>query len=133
MLLRIAFLLLTTIGAALAIAAALAHAELDFSDFDDVLMQDMEHAVKALEPHIGAHDAAAATHDAELIRDGLQWAERYFAGKSGTDDAVAWAKEGQAHAAEVVSSLSAHDFQTAAAAARGLAKTCRTCHDAYRP
>jgi hypothetical protein len=114
-------------------AAGAARAELDFSDFDDLLMQTMEDTLKALEPHIGGQDVAAATEDAQVLREGLQWAETYFTTKGGADDAVALAKEGQQHAAAVVSSLAQNDFAAAAAAARSVAKTCRTCHDAYRP
>jgi hypothetical protein len=124
----------TAVLAALAtLGAGAARAELDFSDFDTLLMQTMEDTLKALEPNIGGKDVAAATEDAEVLREGLQWAESYFAAKGGTDDAVAIAKEGQAHAATVVKSLAAGDFDAAAAAARGVAKSCRACHDAYRP
>jgi hypothetical protein len=111
---------------------AAAGAALDFSDFDDILMQSMEDTVKALEPRIGAKDVAAATEDAEFLREGLQWAESYFVSK-GVADAAALAKEGQEHAANVVKALAANDFDAAAAAARNVSKTCRSCHDAYRP
>jgi hypothetical protein len=121
-----------TLGA-LSAAGGAARAELDFSDFDTLLMQSMEDTIKALEPRIGNKDVAAATEDAEFLREGLQWAESYFAAKGGADDAVAFAKEGQQHAAKVTTSLAAGDFAAAAAAARGVAKSCRTCHDVYRP
>jgi hypothetical protein len=123
---------LPALALAAALGAATVRAELDLSDFDDILMQDMEDTVKALEPHIGGKDVAAATDDAAFLREGLQWAESYFAAK-GVDDAVAIAKEGQQHAANVTKALESGDFEGAAAAARAVAKTCRTCHDAYRP
>jgi hypothetical protein len=116
-----------------ALGAGAARAEIDFSDFDTFLMQTMEDTLKALEPHIGGKNVAAATEDAQVLREGLQWAESYFAAKGGADDAVALAKEGQEHAAAVATALESGDFEAAAAAARGVAKTCRACHDAYRP
>jgi hypothetical protein len=124
---------LSALGLVAGLAAGVSHAELDLTDFDDFVMQTMEDTLKALEPHIGAKDVTAATDDAEVLLEGLQWAETYFAAKSGVDDAVAIAKQGQEHAANVAKSLAARDFAAAAAAARSVAKTCRTCHDAYRP
>ena len=121
------------VGIGAIFVASLARAELDFSDFDDFLMQSMERTLKALEPRIRAHDIAAATDDAESLREGLQWAEQYFTRKGSADDAVTLAKQGQELAATVVRSLAAKDFDGAATAARGVAKTCRSCHDAYRP
>src|SRR5262249_6861391 len=55
---------LATLAVADEPAKAAAGAALDFSDFDDILMQSMEDTVKALEPRIGAKDVAAATEDA---------------------------------------------------------------------
>jgi hypothetical protein len=123
---------LVAFGALVLLTAGAARAELDFSDFDDFLMQEMEDALKALEPHIGTKDVAAAAEDVEVLREGLQWAETYFSTK-GVEDAIALAKQGQEHAAAVAKSLAAGDLDAAAAAARSVAKTCRSCHDAYRP
>ena len=78
-------------------------------------------------PHV-----AVATRLADFLRDGLQWVESYFAAK-GVTDAVGIAKEGQQHVALVAKALAANAFAAAASAARAVSKTCRTCHDAYRP
>lgn len=104
----------------------------DFSDIDTLLMQDMDRRVKNLEPLIGAKNKDQASAIATFLRDGLKKAEAYFVGKE-TADAVEYAREGQTRADAVLSALEADDFDAAAAAARGVARSCRTCHDVYRP
>mgnify|MGYP005829715263 CR=1 FL=1 len=120
-----------TLIAATAGAAALA-AEIDLSYFDTLLMQDLDHTVKELEPHIGGKNAAAATEAVTFLRDGLEWTESYFAAK-GVPDGAKLAREGKERAAEALTALAAGDFDAAAAAARDVAKSCRACHDVYRP
>lgn len=108
-------------------------AEIDLSDFDDDLMRDMDDAVKDLEPVLGAKNAAAATADAEVLRNGFKWTEDYFARKGSATDAVEFARTSQQLTAAVLQHVAARDFDAAAAAARELSKSCRKCHDVYKP
>ena len=78
---------LATALLSLALCTAAA-ADLDLSDFDTLLMQDMDAAIKDLEPLLGAKDAGAATATAEFLRDGLEWTERYFETKGNAADGV---------------------------------------------
>jgi len=119
------------IGAVLPIALALA--DIDLSDFDTVVMDIMDQTVKDLEPHIGARDLAAAKDDAQVLLEGLKETAAYFAGKANASGAEALAREGQEHAAAVLRALDAGDFDKAADAARAISRTCRKCHDRYRP
>ena len=112
--------------------AALAAAELDLSDFDTLLMQDMDATVKDLEPLIGGRNAAEATEAVTFLEEGLGWTESYFAAK-GVPDAEKLAREGKERAVAARTAITSGDFNAAAAAAREVAKSCRACHDAYRP
>ena len=117
------------VGALLSFAVT---AEVDVSGVDTFLMQDMDASAKELEPLIGARNAPAATKAVTFLSDGLKWTENYFAAQ-GASDAVQFARDGQQRAAAVASALAGSDFAGAATAARALTKTCRACHDVYRP
>lgn len=126
--LQLAYVGMGLLGAA-AFAAA---AEIDLNDFDTLLMQDMDATVKELEPLIGGRNAAAATEAVAFLEEGLGWTEQYFASK-GAADGASFAREGKERAAAARVALSGGDFAAAAEAARDVAKSCRTCHDVYRP
>jgi cytochrome c556 len=108
-------------------------AEVDLKDFDDDLMRDMDTAIKDLEPVVGAKNAVAATGDAELLRDGFKQTEDYFARKGNAADAVEFARKSEELTAAVLKEITANDFDAAANSARALSKSCRACHDVYKP
>jgi hypothetical protein len=120
-------------GASVILAAGAALADIDLKDFDDDLMRDMDSAIKDLEPVIGAKNAVAAAGDAELLRDGFKQTEDYFAKKGGAADAVDFARHSAELTATVLRSINAGDFDAAGNTARALSKSCRNCHDVYKP
>ena len=124
---------LAVLWSAAAIAAGTALKSIDLTDFDDDLMHDMDDATKDLEPVLGANNAAVAATDAQVLRNGFKWTEDYFVRKGNTADAVKIARDGQELIAAVVRSIGNKDFPAAAASARDAAKTCRACHDIYKP
>lgn len=105
----------------------------NFDDVDSDLMRGMEDAIKDLEPVLSAGNLESAQADAEVLRDGLQWVERYFVAKGGVDDGVAIARDGRAVVAKLLEHLAAKDATAAIEAARATAKNCRSCHDIYKP
>jgi cytochrome c556 len=111
----------------------LAFADIDLSDFDDDVMRSMDDAIKDLEPVIAAKNPKSATEDAEAIRDGLRWTEQYFVKKGAADDAVQYAQKAELMTEAVLKDLGANDLESASAAARTLSKSCKNCHDAYKP
>ena len=121
------------LGVCALLCAAVAFAAIDLSDFDDDLMQDMDDAIKDLEPVIAGKSIDAARADAETLQNGLKWTEDYFAAKGSAPDAVKFAQEGQGLTASILKSLAAGYFESSLDNARKLAKTCRTCHDVYKP
>jgi len=114
-------------------SSALAFASIDLSDFDDDLMRNMDDAVKSLDASIASKDGPAATADAQFIVEGLKWTQSYFTSKGNVEDAVKFATQGHEFAATVADSVAKSDYDTAFTAYRSLVKTCRSCHDIYKP
>ena len=120
-------------GAAIALAATVMAAEIDYSDFDDSLMRSMDDAIKDLDSNVGGQDANASLANAEVLREGLAWAEKYFAAKPEAPRGAGLAREGQEHLALVVQSIEARDFDAASNGVRAVVRTCKACHEAYKP
>ena len=118
---------------ALGLATALVAAEIDLTDFDDDLMRSMDDSIKDLEPVIAAGNAQTAASDAAVIVDGLKWTQDYFTKKGNTADAVGYARDSLQLADAVQKALAAHDLQSAGTSARALSKSCKACHDVYKP
>ncbi len=108
-------------------------AALDFHDYDNDLMRDLEKTIKYFEPDITAKNADAAKEDANLLADGFRYTEDYFAKKGGADDAVEISRKGAKLIADVRNYVEKSDFDAAAAAAREAPDVCKSCHDIYKP
>jgi hypothetical protein len=113
--------------------ATLGWAEGDLPGFDTYLMRSMEDSIKSFEPNIAAKNAQRALADAQILWDGFRWTEEYFANRGSAEDAVQIARQALEHTGAVMKFLDANDFESAAASARSAARTCRTCHDLYKP
>ncbi len=109
------------------------HRTLDLHDYDDDLMRDLDKTIKYFEPDITAGNAESALQDAAVLQDGFKYTEDYFAKKGGAEDAVTISRQGQDALAAAVRLVSDNNFEAAAAAARQIAQTCRSCHDVYKP
>lgn len=110
----------------------LTFASIDTSDVDSYLMQDMENALKDLEPVLTAGNFDSALADAQVIRDGLKYIHDYFVAK-GPEDGVKIAADGQAAVARVFAAIEQKDSAAAVTAARDTGKNCKACHDIYHP
>jgi hypothetical protein len=110
-----------------------ATASLDLADFNDDVMRDMDDTMKSLDTSIATRDLKLLAADTQSIRDGLKWAEDYFVKKGNVDDAVKWARQGQELADAVASSAQSSDFDTSLDKYDALVKTCRACHNVYKP
>src|SRR5208283_4876841 len=107
-------------------------AAIDFRDYDNDLMRDLDKTIKYFEPDITAKNADAAKEDAELLQDGFKYTESFFA-KHGADDAVKISRDGSQLVANVMKYVEQNDFEAAAAAARDAPGLCKSCHDLYKP
>ncbi len=117
----------------MALAATVMAAEIDFSDFDDALMRSMDDAIKDLDSSVGGQDAKASLANVEVLRDGLAWAEKYFSAKPEAPRGAGLAREGQEHLEIVAKSIEAGDFDAASNGVRAVVRTCKACHEAYKP
>lgn len=115
------------------VALATTAADIDYSDFDDDLMRGMDDAIKELDSNVGGQDAQASLANAQVLREGLAWAEKYFAAKPEAPRGAGLAREGQENLAQVVQSIEARDFDAASTHVRGVVRSCKACHDAYKP
>jgi cytochrome c556 len=117
----------------MAILTTTSLAAVDLSDFDEESMRAIEDASKELQTSIRDQDAATTIANAEFVRDSLKWAESYFAKKGGAEDAVQLAIEGQLHADAIAAAAKASNFDAANESFDSLKKSCKTCHDVYKP
>lgn len=108
-------------------------ADIDLKDFDTDAMKAIEDAAKDLESSIATKDVRVAVSNAEFIRDSLHWAEGYFVKKGNVDDAVKWARQGRELADAIATSVNKQEFDLAYDSFGSLKKTCKSCHDAYKP
>jgi len=126
-------LLATSFALVATVALASGAADIDYSDFDDDLMRNMDDAIKELDSNVGGQDAQASLANAKVLSEGLAWAEKYFAAKPEAPKGAAMAREGQDHVAQLVQSVEAKNFDAASENVRGVVRSCKSCHDAYKP
>ena len=119
-----------TLAATAAFAAA---ADIDFSDFDDTLMRSMDDAIKDLDSNLGGQDATASLANTQVLSEGLAWAEKYFANKPEAPLGAGYARAGRQHLESIVKAIEAKDFDAAGNNVRAVVRTCKACHEAYKP
>jgi hypothetical protein len=120
-------------SALMALAVGVMAADIDYSDFDDDLMQSMDDAIKELDSNVGGQDAKASLANAAVLGEGLAWAEKYFAAKPEAPRGAGLAREGQEHLVALVQALEAGNFDAASNGVRAVVRTCKACHEAYKP
>jgi hypothetical protein len=106
---------------------------LDLSDFNDDVMRDMDDTMKRLDSDIATHDVKSVVADSVSLREGLKYAQDYFTKKGNLDDAVRWAKQGQDLTEAIGGAAQASDLELSLSKYDALVKTCRSCHDVYKP
>ena len=109
------------------------HKDIDLRDYDDELMRTLEKTNKYFEPDLMAGNLDAAREDALVLRYGLSWIERYFLAKGNAEDAVKIARDGLALLSVAMQDAERRNFDGAADQAHELTRTCRSCHDIYKP
>jgi hypothetical protein len=120
-------------GVTMTLAASVMAADIDFSDFDDALMESMDDAIKELDSNVGGQDAKASLANATALSEGFAWAEKYFAAKPEAPLGAGYAREGKEHLAAVIQALEAGNFDAASSGVRAVVRTCKACHEAYKP
>jgi hypothetical protein len=106
---------------------------LDLSDFNDDVMRDMDDTMKRLDSDIATRDVKSVVADSVSLREGLKYAQDYFTKKGNLDDAIRWAKQGQDLTEAIGGAAQASDLELSLSKYDALVKTCRSCHDVYKP
>lgn len=105
----------------------------DYADYDDDLMKDLDRTIKYFEPDVSGGNDAGVADDIAVLRQGFQYTEKYFAKRGNAPDAVKISEDGLKALDAVQQNFAAKDVDAAAAKARDVAETCRSCHDVYKP
>lgn len=106
---------------------------LDLHDYDDDLMKTLDQTIKYFEPDLQAGNLQAGTEDGQTLLDGFKWMENYFQKKGNAEEAVKISQQGEEFINAAMKSLAEKNFDAAADSAHSAARTCRTCHDTYKP
>ena len=122
-----------SVGVLATLAAGVMAADIDFSDLDDSRMRDMEDGVKELDATLGAQGGAATLATAAALDDGLAWVEKYFANKPEAPLGAGFAREGREHVAALIKAVEVQDFEAAPTHLRAVVRSCKACHEAYKP
>jgi hypothetical protein len=120
-------------GVLATLAAAVMAGDIDFSDLDDTRMRDMDDAVKELDATLGADSGAATLATASALEEGLAWVEKYFANKPEAPLGAGFAHEGREHVTALIKAVEAQDFDAAPTHLRAVVRSCKACHEAYKP
>ena len=115
--------------AALALAGA---ASSEGVDVDGDLMRGIDDAAKSLDSDVAQKDAKAAAADARALVETFAKVESHYGEKPEAADAVGFAHQTQALAAQALKAIEANDFDAAGDAVAQLTRSCRNCHEVYK-
>ena len=115
--------------AALALAGAALAAGIDV---DGDLMRGIDDTAKSLDSNVAMKDAKAAAADARSLVDTFARIESHYGDKTDTADAVGFAHDTQALAAQALKAIEANDFDAAGDAVNQLTRSCKNCHEKYK-
>ena len=115
--------------AALALAGAALAAGIDV---DGDLMRGIDDTAKSLDSNVAMKDAKAAAADARSLVDTFARIESHYGDKPETADAVGFAHDTQALAAQALKAIEANDFDAAGDAVNQLTRSCKNCHEKYK-
>ena len=115
--------------AALALAGAALAAGIDV---DGDLMRGIDDTAKSLDSNVAMKDAKAAAADARSLVDTFARIESHYGDKPDTADAVGFAHDTQALAAQALKAIEANDFDAAGDAVNQLTRSCKNCHEKYK-
>ncbi len=101
-------------------------------DVDGDLMRGIDDTAKSLDSEVALKDAKAALADARALVDTFSRIESHYGQKPDTADAVGFAHQTQALAAQALKAIEAQDFDAAGEAVNQLTRSCKKCHDVYK-
>ncbi len=106
------------------------------SEMDMDLMQTIEDTNDSLSSNISLQDAEASNADAQTLNELFAVVEEHYKKEAaaGNDvaEAVKLSTKSKQLTSDIVTHVTAGDFDSAANAATDLARTCKTCHNFYK-
>lgn len=101
-------------------------------DFDMDFMQSVEDTNKSLSSNVASEDAKGSIADATELAGMFEKVEAVYVAKPNAPDAVAISRKSKELAKEIITLVSAKDFDTAAGKASELSRQCKACHNFYK-
>ncbi len=102
------------------------------TEIDSDFMQAVEDVNNSLSSDIAERNAKAIVAEAKDLLSRFEQIQLYYEHKGEADDAVKLSRKSRDLAAEIVTLVSAKDFDTAAQKATDLSRACKTCHNFYK-
>ena len=121
---KLAYLVLTAIFAGSAYAAT--------SAVDEDFMRNIEDTFKSADSAIGLKDAKTATADAKELEKLFAEVVDHYVKKGDAEEGVKLSEKSVARSKQIVVTVAAKDFDSAAAASAELGRACKSCHNVYK-
>ncbi len=121
---KLAYLALTAIFAGSAYAAT--------SAVDEDFMRNIEDTFKSADSAIGLKDAKTATADAKELEKLFAEVVDHYVKKGDAEEGVKLSEKSVALSKQIVVTVAAKDFASAAAASAELGRACKSCHNVYK-
>ena len=100
---------------------------------DEDLMRSIDDAAKSVTSNIDLRRFSAAQTDAHDLQSLLKQVEAFYIARPDKPDALEFARTSLGLTDRIEQSAAARDFDAASLAAAQLARSCRACHDVYKP
>jgi hypothetical protein len=102
-------------------------------DMDTDLMQTIDDTAKSVTSNIDLRNPAAGGTDAQELQNLFRQVQAFYERRHDAPDAVTYARTSLDLAGRIERALAGRDYADAARAAADLTRTCRSCHDVYKP
>ena len=100
---------------------------------DEDLMRSIDDAAKSVTSNIDLRRFPAAQTDAHDLQGLLKQVEAFYVARPDKPDALEFARTTLSLTDRIEQSAAARDFAAASQAAAELTRSCRACHDVYKP
>lgn len=101
-------------------------------EIDSDLMLAIEEINDSLASNIALREKRASVVDAKELELMFAEVDKFYATKADADEAIKLVKKSLDLASEIVRTVEADNFDSAAGLATDLSRTCKTCHNFYK-
>ncbi|MDR1888931.1 MAG: hypothetical protein LBQ81_06070 [Zoogloeaceae bacterium] len=101
-------------------------------EIDMDFMQDVEDTSINLTDNITQHNTDSILTDAKELAAAFAQIEEFYIAKGDAADAVELSRKSRELSQKIIQQVDSKDFDSAAASASELSRTCKACHNFYR-